>query len=196
MLTGWEVESGSFEFFSSDLLAILGSRIGSARLANLIKNIETTATSRRAMSLEPLITDPVSPLTTFLREEVPHAKRGIYIQRKSGISLKQPRDSRLLGYFDQIHPLYPFLDRVAFENSANSTELEQRITVDHAWAATFFSVLSLGMCYHEAGTFAPLQGPSWTVFRRAMRLFPLLTIARPSLGVLQVGANSSSSGSS
>lgn len=94
--------------------------------------------------------------------------------------------SHLPGFFEEIHPMYPFLNRRTFESIATSTELEHRLSSDHAWAATYYAVLSLGMSYEEPGSFAPFGGPSWTAFRRAMKLFPLLLIARPSLGVLQV----------
>jgi len=82
--------------------------------------------------------------------------------------------------------LYPFLDRRAFESVTTSAELEQRLASDHAWAATYYTVLSIGISYERPGSFAAFEGPSWTTFRRAMRLFPYLIIARPSLHVLQV----------
>src|ERR1700733_5565479 len=90
------------------------------------------------------------------------------------------------GFFDEIFPLYPFLDRHVFESTSMSAGLEQRLLSDHAWAALYYTVLSLGMSYERAGSFAPFEGPSWTIFRRAMGLFPYLLIARPSLCTLQV----------
>jgi hypothetical protein len=89
--------------------------------------------------------------------------------------------------------MYPFLDRRAFESNSTSPELEQRLESDSAWAATYYTVLSIGISYESTGSFAAFEGPSWTTFRRAMRLFPYLLIARPSLYVLQVSHNPQSS---
>lgn len=83
------VESGSFAFFNKDLLSILEERLESTRFAKLLETMEETSISRRGLSLEGLLTDPVSPLSTFLREELPAAQRSLYIQCKSRFSPSQ-----------------------------------------------------------------------------------------------------------
>jgi len=80
------VESGSFAFFNKDLLSILEARLESTRFAKLLDTLEQTSISRRGLSLEGLLTEPVSPLSTFLSEELPAAERSLYIQCKSRVS--------------------------------------------------------------------------------------------------------------
>jgi hypothetical protein len=181
------VESGSFAFFKKDLLSILEERLETKRFAKLLDTMEETSLSRRGLSMECLLDEPVSPLSTFLSEELPVAQRSLYIQCKLRFIMPRSAFSQsLLGFFDEVHQLYPFLDRRAFEIAATSNDLEHRLASDHAWAATYYAVLSIGISYERTGSFAAFEGPSWATFRRAMRLFPYLIIARPSLYVLQV----------
>lgn len=82
VLTLVAVESGSFAFFNKDLLSILEERLESTRFAKLLETMEETSISRRGLSLEGLLTDPVSPLGTFLGDELPAAQRSLYIKCK------------------------------------------------------------------------------------------------------------------
>lgn len=69
-------------FFSEALITNLESQLGHARIAKLITSIEADVTRRRRISLDPLITEPVSPLGVFLNEEVPATERRVYVECK------------------------------------------------------------------------------------------------------------------
>ncbi|PWY80733.1 hypothetical protein BO94DRAFT_558164 [Aspergillus sclerotioniger CBS 115572] len=82
--------------------------------------------------------------------------------------------SRLHGkgpYFEHVHPLYPFLDRSAFENKAFDTQVEDHLS-NAPFSALYFTVLALGCLYVEGGSFDPGKGTAWKLFQHALGLFP------------------------
>ncbi|OAG35510.1 hypothetical protein AYO21_10318 [Fonsecaea monophora] len=68
---------------------------------------------------------------------------------------------------------------------AFGAQLEEILQTNHAWAALYYSVLSLGSLLHEGASFEPMGGPAWKIFGFALRLFPTILFAKKSLLVAQ-----------
>ncbi|KIW90109.1 uncharacterized protein Z519_09540 [Cladophialophora bantiana CBS 173.52] len=97
----------------------------------------------------------------------------------------QRRATYIGSFFNDLHPVYPFLDQSKFESTAFGAQLEEILQTNHAWAALYYSVLSLGALLHEGGSFEPMGGPAWKIFIFALRLFPTILFAKKSLLVAQ-----------
>lgn len=89
------------------------------------------------------------------------------------------------AYFDHVHPVYPFLDRIQFEAASRSPQLGQRLISDKAWSALFYTVLALGSQYHDGGSYQPAENIAWRFFSTALALFPDLLITRATLVAVQ-----------
>lgn len=82
----------------------------------------------------------------------------------------------ILAYFIHIHPIYPFLDRIKFENRASAGNLPETLKADKAWCALYFTVLALGSQYHGEGTFDQGKGKPWKLFQVALGTLPELML--------------------
>ncbi|KAM5372391.1 hypothetical protein ACJA88_009140 [Fusarium oxysporum] len=92
------------------------------------------------------------------------------------------------SYFDQVHPLYPFLDRASFENRARSSRVGDIGSVDPAWCALYHAVLGLGSLYHECGSFDAFSGTAWDIFRVSLDFFPRIVFGQINLATVQAMA--------
>jgi hypothetical protein len=90
------------------------------------------------------------------------------------------------AYFDQVHPLYPFLDRKDFEKKSVSPQLPACLANDQAFSALYHTVLALGCQYTEGGSFDPGKGKAWKLFQVALGLMPDLLMPREPLVNVQV----------
>jgi hypothetical protein len=97
--------------------------------------------------------------------------------------------NQTIAYFEQVHPIYPFLDQAAFERRASSTELEASDTTHETWLALYHTILSLGCMYHDGGSFEPAKGLAWHYFRLSFRHFQDVLICKASLLKAQVSPN-------
>lgn len=91
-----------------------------------------------------------------------------------------------LAYFEQVHPIHPFLDRKWFEEKAFSPQLSQFLSSSAPFSALYHTVLALGCQYQEGGTFEPGKGKTWKLFQIALGLFPDILVPRESLVNVQV----------
>lgn len=89
------------------------------------------------------------------------------------------------AFFDEIYPVYPFLDRQAFNGVALGPDLEDKLRTDHSWALLYCTILSLGILSRDGGSFNPLEGHAWKLFVLVMRSFSSLLFAPKSLLVAQ-----------
>jgi hypothetical protein len=89
------------------------------------------------------------------------------------------------AYFENVHPIHPFLDRQQIESIALGPGLEHKLASDKAWSVLFYAILALGSQYHDGGSFHPANNVAWRFFFTALALFPDLLITKASLTVVQ-----------
>jgi hypothetical protein len=94
--------------------------------------------------------------------------------------------TKFIAYFEQVHPVYPFLDEAAFEEKATSTRLEASDSTHKTWLALYHTILSLGCMYHDGGSFEPAKGLAWHYFRLAFRHFQDVLMCKATLLKAQV----------
>ena len=97
----------------------------------------------------------------------------------------QAHSNILIVYFKRIHPMYPFLDRQSFEETAFSTNLAQTLETTPAFSALYHAVLALGCQYHDGGSFDPGKGKAWKFFQMSLGLMADILVPRESLLNLQ-----------
>ncbi|WKT51665.1 hypothetical protein QSH57_002179 [Fusarium oxysporum f. sp. vasinfectum] len=95
------------------------------------------------------------------------------------------RSKYIESYFQEVHPVYPFIDRTAFEDKALSPQLEEFLSRDSAWCALYHAVLALGSLYHDCGSFVAFSGAAWEIFRVSLSLFTRLIFGRRTLVAAQ-----------
>jgi hypothetical protein len=79
-----------------------------------------------------------------------------------------------VAYFENIHPMYPFLNRKIFEEKALSPQIESMVETNIAWSALYHGVLALGSQFHDRGDFSPGKGLPWQLFKHALGMMPNL----------------------
>lgn len=89
-------------------------------------------------------------------------------------------------YFENIHPLYPFLDRDEFETRAYASTLETGHSNDLAWIALYHTVLALACEFDGGGSFTPGEGEAWSLFKVALGLYPRILLLNTDLLEVQV----------
>lgn len=94
-------------------------------------------------------------------------------------------DLHLPAYFEQVHPIYPFLNRTLFEERAFNAQLAHQFESDKSWSALYHAVLAIGCQYHDCGSFEPGKGLAWKYFEIIFSLCPDLLISKASLTTVQ-----------
>ncbi|KAL1990980.1 hypothetical protein VTN49DRAFT_5484 [Thermomyces lanuginosus] len=89
------------------------------------------------------------------------------------------------AYFDQVHPLYPFLERKDFEEKAFSSQLPDYLAASPAFSALYHTVLALGCQYIEGGSFEPGKGKAWKLYQTSLGLFSDVLLPKEDLTNLQ-----------
>ena len=89
-------------------------------------------------------------------------------------------------YWENVHPLYPFLDRVDFTRKSTSTSLFHVISSDPVFSALYHAVLALGCQYLEEGSFEPGKGKAWDLFQISLGNLADIIAPRGSITNLQV----------
>ncbi|KAJ5817409.1 fungal-specific transcription factor domain-containing protein [Penicillium robsamsonii] len=163
-----QVTSSSLAFFSERRIHSLSQRLGNDRLNELVETIESVIRSRL------LAQGPSSiSLITFRKpsdiEQVPLDEVRLYID----------------SYFNQLHPMYPFLDRKEFEDKVFGPHRSEILSSSCAFSALYHTVLALGCRYHEGGTFDPGNGRAWKLFQVSLGLVSDILIPREALMSLQ-----------
>ncbi|OQE13363.1 hypothetical protein PENFLA_c049G03159 [Penicillium flavigenum] len=141
---------------------------GNDRLNELVETIESVIRSRLLAQGSSSIS-----LITFRKppdiEQVPLDKVKLYID----------------SYFQQLHPIYPFLDRKEFEDKVFGPNRSEVLSSSCAFSALYHTVLALGCQYHEGGTFDPGNGRVWKLFQVSLGLVSDILIPREALMSLQ-----------
>ncbi|KAJ5883404.1 uncharacterized protein N7473_010290 [Penicillium subrubescens] len=151
-------------FFSDERLDDLSARLGHDGLKSLVAQISGMVKSR---------------------VEVLHRNLGpssIWNQSGDVPKLSPQRARHLINiYFENIHPLYPFLDRDEFETRAFSSTLEASHANEPAWTALYHTVLALGCEFDGGGSFTPGEGEAWSLFKVALDLYPRILLLNTEL---------------
>ncbi|KAH8689526.1 fungal-specific transcription factor domain-containing protein [Talaromyces proteolyticus] len=167
------VASASLAFFSESRIRSLSERLGHSKLRDLIEAIGCVINARMNRSND--IYEWKGP--------------GAMIKFKSPATPEQVSAEAAAGYiavyFEQVHPIYPFLDRQSFEEKAHSRDLPTHLSASAAFSALYHSVLALGCQYTEGGSFETGKGKAWKLYQIALGLFPDLLLPREALENLQ-----------
>ncbi|PVH91671.1 hypothetical protein DM02DRAFT_663725 [Periconia macrospinosa] len=151
------VPSSSLAFFSDHAVDYLCLKLGHDRLKTLVNTLEAQMQARWEATSQPY--GPPDDI-----DDSPE-RRSQYIR----------------SYFEQVHPIYPFLEQATFEGRASSTQLEASDPTHETWLALYHTVLSLGCMYHNGGSFEPAKGLAWHYFRLSFRHFQDVLMCKASL---------------
>ncbi|KAI9042376.1 fungal specific transcription factor domain-containing protein [Aspergillus affinis] len=102
-------------------------------------------------------------------------------------SVLQPHDQQGISasYFDNIHPVFPFLIQAEFEETVKTLYVSQSFGTDIAFIVLYQAVLALGCQYHGCGSFDAGTGKAWKFFQTSLGYVPRLLLARESLKAVQ-----------
>ncbi|EXK25803.1 hypothetical protein FOMG_17574 [Fusarium oxysporum f. sp. melonis 26406] len=163
-----DVSISSLAYFSNSKLIALSRRIGTTQVADLLAKIEAAVKSTTQSPVG------VTPYPSELEKEA----RSISLSQQSRLDYIE-------SYFDQVHPLYPFLDRATFETRASSSHVSDNRSVDPAWCALYHAVLGVGSLYHECGSFSAFSGAAWDIFQISLALLPRIIFGQRNLVTIQ-----------
>lgn len=90
------------------------------------------------------------------------------------------------AYFEQVHPVYPFLDQEAFERKVFGQVSSQSLVADKVWSALYHTILAIGCHYNDGGSFDPGNGQAWGLFEVALSYFQDVVMTKGSLMAVQV----------
>ncbi|KAF7594137.1 hypothetical protein BBP40_009986 [Aspergillus hancockii] len=163
-----EISSSNLAFFSDRKIQSLTQRLGNTRLRELVECIETAIEGRVTAQGVPSISPVTFKKPTSSARISNEAARG-YVD----------------VYFQRIHPLYPFLDRKSFEETAFDPGLPRTLENNAAFSALYHAVLASGCQYRDGGTFDPGKGKAWRFFQMSLGLMADILVPRESLLNLQ-----------
>ncbi|EGY19375.1 uncharacterized protein VDAG_09577 [Verticillium dahliae VdLs.17] len=89
------------------------------------------------------------------------------------------------AYFENLHPVYPFLDRDIFETKALSPQLPHVLDQNPIFSALYHAVLALGSQFFRQGTYSPGTGKSWELFQVSLGHMAEIILPRESLENVQ-----------
>lgn len=95
---------------------------------------------------------------------------------------------RAKAFFTDIWPIYPFVDRIRFQELMNHPNFHDMPQHDPAFAALYYTMISLGVLSRDGGSFEPMEGPAWRIFALLMRSFNRILFSKKSLVLAQVCA--------
>lgn len=178
--------------FSEQRLASISNILGHRRFFDILEKFSKAINTKMNRNAGPgssriSFKPPATPVL------VSHDSAGRYIHGRQGRSacirfLLTP----FLAFMDHLHSVYPFLDRVEFEEKALHEDISQVLLDNPSFSALYHAVLALGCQYHGGGSFEPGVGTAWQLFQVALGLFP--DIITPKETLLSVQVCSSTSG--
>ncbi|KAH8660123.1 hypothetical protein BX600DRAFT_415102 [Xylariales sp. PMI_506] len=160
--------NGNIAFFSEARLLSLSAVLKNNKVNNLVRRMSAAIKGRVKPST------PVPGGSSTLKKEVPDLPTDAVV----AVSLIQL-------YFDRVHPIFPFLDRGAFESLAFSPDLPTLLSENKAWAALYHCILALAYQNDQGGGFEPGKGEAWRHFSISLALFRDLLTQPDSLTMLQ-----------
>lgn len=162
------VTSSNLAYFSEAHIRLISQRLGHNNLLDLIRSISNIVNEKLSRGTE----DTTSPVGAE-RSSAP----------TYGVS-EAVLKSYVKSYFDNVHPLYPFLDRKTFEASFQNVETRDK---SPAFRALYHCVLALGYQYISGDRFFTLgRGEAWSYFKVALDLLQDVLIPPEALVNLQV----------
>ncbi|KAF5557614.1 hypothetical protein FPHYL_7633, partial [Fusarium phyllophilum] len=155
----------SVTFLSDSRLEMLSAKLQNNKVNDLIRRMSSIINSRAK------ITTSTSP------EHLPELALPSmnYLSAAKYIAI----------YYEQVHPLFPHLDRETFDSTAASPDLRTILVNDAAFSALYHSVLALGSLHDGGGSFEPGKGKAWELLSVALAKVPDLPKAKNSLVALQ-----------
>ncbi|GKU06630.1 hypothetical protein FLAG1_09511 [Fusarium langsethiae] len=166
-LKGIGLLSGTYSvtFFSDSRLEILSAKLKNRKIHDLLRRISVIINSKvkatSSTSTLPIPERSLPPLNHTLATKY------------------------ILTYFEQVHPLFPHIDRKSFDYTVSSGKLDDILISDTAFSALYYSVLALGCLYDGGGSFEPGKGDAWDLFSVALALLPDLQKSPNPLVALQ-----------
>lgn len=91
-----------------------------------------------------------------------------------------------IGYFDHVHPLFPFLVRKEFEQQIIDHGHANLLEQDTPFYILYHAVQAIGSQYSGLGAFEPGIGKPWELFQTALDRLDELIGSRPCLESVQV----------
>ncbi|KAF5635814.1 hypothetical protein F52700_5126 [Fusarium sp. NRRL 52700] len=155
----------SVTFFSDSRLETLSARLQNNKVNDLIRRMSSVINSRAK------ITAGTSPEHL---PELPLPSMN-YLSAAKYIAI----------YYEQVHPLFPHLDRETFDSTIASPDLSTILLNNTAFSALYHSVLALGSLHDGGGSFEPGKGKAWELLSVALAKVPDLPKAKDSLVALQ-----------
>ncbi|KAH7216959.1 uncharacterized protein BKA55DRAFT_697668 [Fusarium redolens] len=155
----------SVTFFSDSRLETLSAKLQNNKVNDLIRRMSSVINNRAK------VTSSTSP------EHLPELCLP---------SLDPAYASKCITtYYEQVHPLFPHLDRETFDSTIASPNLSTILLNDPAFSALYHSVLALGSLHDGGGSFEPGKGKAWELLSVALARVPNLPRAKNSLVALQ-----------
>ena len=174
--------SSGLAFFSEKRVDSLVKRLGHIQVRDLVQQIDKTIRTR-------LLSRPGKDISLYSLASV-QTELVIYPEAESHIQRTfTSYTSALLtaiGYFEVLHPIYPFLDRQAFNAKVSSPNLLQVLEDDYAFCALYYAVLALGCQYNGYSSFIPEDSHAWKLFQTALTRLDRILMTAESLANLQV----------
>lgn len=185
------VASSTLSFFSEKTMSSLSDILGHKKLNAVVNELDSSISEQiKSLGKLPLFsTKHDMRHSTIMGDEVMRSA-SIYIEGMRIYSQYCGVNSILLticsAYFDQVHPIYPFLDRDSFEKVAMSSRVQELLETNKTWSALYYGVLSLGSLYHDGGSFTAKTGTAWKFFHASLELLPEILMVRRTLMTAQV----------
>ncbi|KAF4972584.1 hypothetical protein FSARC_857 [Fusarium sarcochroum] len=139
-------------FFSDSRLETLSAKLQNNKVNDLIRRISS------------IINNKVKPTSSTSAIYAP----------EQGLSLvdRATATKYILIYYEQVHPLFPHLDRESFDTTITTGNLTNILNNDPAFSALYHAVLALGCLHDGGGSFEPGKGRAWELFSVALPLLP------------------------
>ncbi|CEL03534.1 hypothetical protein ASPCAL04688 [Aspergillus calidoustus] len=161
------VPSSGIAFFSPKRVDSLVKRLGNTHLRELVHQIDRTIRTR-------LLARPEKEISLYSLAKV-----------QTELEIGSDADSHMQRYFEVLHPVYPFLDKRAFQEKAASSNLFQVLETDFAFCGLYYAVLALGCQYNGFGSFIPDNNRPWKFFQIALSRLDWILMSTESLASLQ-----------
>ncbi|KAF3392675.1 hypothetical protein F1880_008625 [Penicillium rolfsii] len=168
------VPSSGLAFFSDKKIDSLAKRLGNPQIRDLVAQIDNAIRMR-------LLASSTKSEAAFISRNQTLYEQLVLLYHEFTIEADQ-----FPGYFEIVHPVFPFLDRSEFEEQINGSHFSQTLETDSVFCALFHAVMALGCQYHGRGSFQPGVGEAWKLFQTSLSCVGRITSGRESLSNLQL----------
>jgi len=158
-------------------MRLLANRLGHSRVRDLVERIREDSEIR----VNRVKAQPGSQPRSF---------REMVLQQTQGQQLPLPPDlaiepavaaDYIRAYFENVHPLFPFLERAGFEQRVDTERGEGATFANPPFSALYHAVLALGCQYAREDRklgFEHGKGEDWRLFQFALSMLPDLLMPR------------------